>query len=131
MFDSYLKLLVSSLFCSHLQTCRFLHLSNRSEVFTLENTQIDAEREEERYVLAGGVLDSLSLLHWPRRVRTTGRCPQIAVPEAAFAPETACVHGDREERSVLQTSPDSLTAWGTGAEVHWAIRLISARRHAD
>lgn len=35
IFHSYLKLLVSSLFCSHLHTCRFLHLSNRSEVFTL------------------------------------------------------------------------------------------------
>lgn len=34
-FVAYLKLLVSSLFCSHLHTCRFRHLSNSSEVFTL------------------------------------------------------------------------------------------------
>lgn len=60
VFESYLKLLVSSLFCSHLQTCRFLHLSNRSEFFTLESTQRGSEREEEEHVLAGGVLRCLS-----------------------------------------------------------------------
>lgn len=58
MCNSYLKLLVSSLFCSHLQTCRFLHLSNRSELFTLQNKQRDSE--EETQGLAGVVLHSLS-----------------------------------------------------------------------
>lgn len=33
-----LKLPVSSLFCSHLQTCKFRHLSNRSEVLTIVKT---------------------------------------------------------------------------------------------
>lgn len=56
MCDSYLKLLVSSLFCSHLQTCRFLHLSNRSEVFTLEDTQ-----REKRETQNGTFLQGLSL----------------------------------------------------------------------
>lgn len=35
---THLKLSVSSLFCSHLHTCRFLHRSNSSDVFTLKHT---------------------------------------------------------------------------------------------
>lgn len=58
--DSYLKLLVSSLFCSHLQTCRFLHLSNRSEVFTLEDTQRE-RRETQTTRKNGTFLQGLSL----------------------------------------------------------------------
>lgn len=37
--NTYLKLPVSSLFWSHLHTCRFCHLSNSSEVLTLQNRQ--------------------------------------------------------------------------------------------
>lgn len=43
---SYLKLLVCSLLCSHLHTCRFRHLSNSSEVFTLADRQRDLWNEE-------------------------------------------------------------------------------------
>jgi len=44
--DAYLKLLFSSLFCCHRHTCRFRHLSNRSEVFTLADRQRDLWNEE-------------------------------------------------------------------------------------
>lgn len=45
---AHLKLLFSSLLGSHLHTCRFRHLSNRSEVFTLADRQRDLCNEEGR-----------------------------------------------------------------------------------
>lgn len=45
---THLKLSVSSLFCSHLHTCRFLQRSNSSDVFTLKytNTQQIWEKQQ-------------------------------------------------------------------------------------